>query len=73
MMPMLPRHAVRAKRSHSVLFGAFWPVRAVMNLSLVVSSNGFRRLPISGVVLTRKVHLLVKPCMKVAYKWHEAG
>ena len=67
MMPMPPMHACRgAGRACSLLFGAFLSVRAGRNLSLIVSSNGFKRLPMSVVVLTRKVHLLVKPCMNAA-------
>ena len=63
-MPRPPRRAGRASRSRSVSFGALWPVRAGRNLCLIASSNGFKRLPISGVVLARYVHLLVRPCVK---------
>ena len=65
MMPMPPRRAGRSKRSHSVLLECF--VRVGRNLSLIVSCvRSFRRLPMSGVVLTRKVQLLVKPSVNVA-------
>ena len=60
-MPRPPRRAGRASRSHSVSFGALWPVSAGKNLCLIA---GFKRLPISGVVLAIYVHLLVRPCVK---------
>ena len=57
-MPRPPNHAGRAKRSRSSSFKAFCPVRAEMNLSLIVSSRGLSILTISGMVLLIKVYLL---------------
>ena len=61
-----PRHAGKAKRSRSASVRADWPVRAGRNLCRIASSKGCRRFPMLGVVLTRKVHLLVRPRVKAA-------
>ena len=66
MIPRPPRRAGKAKRSRSASVRADWPVRAGINLCLIASSKGCRRFPILGVVLARKVHLLVIPCVKAA-------
>ena len=66
MTPRATRHAGKAKRSRSASVKADWPVRAGSNLCHIASSKGCRRFPMLGVVLARKVHMRLRPCVKAA-------
>ena len=61
-----PRRAGRASKSRSESLGEGLPVRAGMKWNLRVSSRGWKRWPVDGMVRVRKVHLLTKPCVKAA-------
>ena len=59
MMPSPPKRTGNAIRSLSASLKAFWPVRDGKKSCLIAFSTGLSRSPMSGMVLSRYVHLLV--------------
>ena len=59
IMPSPPNHTGNAIRSLSASLKAFWPVRDGKKRCLIAFSTGLSKSPMSGMVLSRYVHLLV--------------
>ena len=62
-MPIPPRHTGSPINFLSSLLKAFCLVIDGRNLCLIMSSNGWSRSAMSGMVLAKKVHLLAGPCV----------
>ena len=64
--PIPPSLAGRESKLRSRLLEACLPLRAGMRRVEIMSSRGCKKWLMFGMVRARCVHLLVKPCVKVA-------
>ena len=59
--------AGRVKSSHTIAFGGAILIQVGMSRDLMISSIGYRRLSMFGVVLKRNVSLCTNSCAKAVY------